>query len=125
MTAALLSRQQIEDLRLNGDVERGGRFIRDQKLRLAGQRDRDRHPLPHAARELVRILRQSLFGRGNANGGQQFDAALGGSRQIEFEMFLQRLDQLGADGQHRVERGHRVLEHDRQRATAQFAQLLR
>ena len=44
---------------------------------------------------------------------------------IELEMLLQSLDQLGADGQHRIERRHRVLEHDRQRAAAQLAQLFR
>ena len=48
-----------------------------------------------------------------------------GGGLIEFEMLLQRLDQLGADGQHRIERGHRILEHHRQRAAAQFAQFLR
>src|SRR5882757_5880120 len=40
-------------------------------------------------------------------------------------MFLNGLDQLGADGQHRIERGHRVLEHHRERAAAQLAQFLR
>ena len=49
MPAALLARQQIENLRLDGHVERGGRLVGDQQLRLAGQRDRDRNPLPHAA----------------------------------------------------------------------------
>ena len=44
---------------------------------------------------------------------------------VQLEVLLQRLDQLGADGQHRIERGHRVLEHDRQRTAAQLAQFLR
>ena len=123
--AALLARQQIENLRLDRDVERGGRLVRDQQFRFAGQRDRNRHPLPHAAGELMRILLQPLLGRGNADRGEQFDAAFGRGRQIEFEMLLQRLDQLGADGQHRIERRHRVLEHHRERPAAQLAQLLR
>ncbi len=125
MPAALLARQQIEDLRLDRHVERGGRLVGDQQFWFAGQRDRDRHPLPHAAGELMRILRQPLLGRGNADRGEQFDAAPGGGGVVEFEMLLQRLDQLGADRQHRIERGHRVLEHDRQRAAAQLAQFLR
>ena len=45
---------QIQDLRLNGDVEGGGRLVRDQHLRAAGERDGDHHPLAHAARELMR-----------------------------------------------------------------------
>ena len=79
--AALLARQQVEDLRLDRDVERRGRLVGDQELRLAGQRDRDRHALPHAAGELVRILRQPLLGRGDADRGQQLDAALGRRRR--------------------------------------------
>ena len=97
--AALLARQQIEDLRLDGDVERGGRLVGDQQFRLAGQRDRDRDALAHAAGELVRILRQALLRRGDADRGKQLDAALLRGWQVEFEMLLQRLDQLRADGQ--------------------------
>jgi hypothetical protein len=37
-------------------------------------------------------------------------------------VLLQRLDQLGANGQHRIERSHRILEHDRERPAAKFAQ---
>ena len=122
---ALLARQEIEDLRLDRHVERGGRLVGDQEFRFARQRDRNRHPLPHAAGELMRILRQPLFGRGNADRGEQFDAALAGGGIVEFEMLLQRLDQLGADGQHRIERRHRILEHHRQRPAAQLAQFLR
>src|SRR3981081_1387554 len=40
---------------------------------------------------------------------------------VKLEMFLQRLDQLGADGQHRVERRHRILEYDRERPAAKFS----
>ena len=47
---------QVEDLRLDGDVEGGGRLVGDQQLRLARERQGDHHPLPHAAGELVRIL---------------------------------------------------------------------
>ena len=61
VAAALLARQQIEDLRLDGDVERRGRLVGDQQFRLARQRDRNRDPLPHAAGELMRILHQSLL----------------------------------------------------------------
>ncbi len=46
---------QVEDLRLDGDVQRRGRFIGDQHLRIAGQRHGDHHALPHAAGQLVRI----------------------------------------------------------------------
>ena len=41
--------QQVEDLRLHGDVERGGRLVGDQQVGLAGQRHGDHHALAHAA----------------------------------------------------------------------------
>ena len=47
---------QLQDLRLDGDVERGGRLVGDQQLRPAGQRHRDHHALAHAAGEAVRIF---------------------------------------------------------------------
>ncbi len=47
--------QQFEDLRLNGHVERGGWFVRDQQVRLVGKRHGDHHALALAAGELVRI----------------------------------------------------------------------
>ena len=53
--AALLA-DQVEDLRLHGDVERRGRLVGEQQLRPAGQGDGDHHPLAHAARQLVRVL---------------------------------------------------------------------
>ena len=46
--------QEIEDLRLDGHVERRRRLVGDQELRPAGERHGDHHALAHAARELVR-----------------------------------------------------------------------
>ena len=46
--------QHVEDLRLHGDVQRGGGFVADQQVRIVGDRDRDHHPLALAAGELVR-----------------------------------------------------------------------
>ena len=47
--------QELEDLRLHGDVERGRRLIGDQKIGTIGERHGDHHPLALSARELVRI----------------------------------------------------------------------
>jgi hypothetical protein len=47
--------EQIKDLRLNCDIQRSGRLISDQEPRPPGERDRDRDPLCHASRELVRV----------------------------------------------------------------------
>ena len=59
--------QQVEDLRLDGDVERGGRLVGDQQRGPAGERHGDHHPLAQAARQLVRILREAPLGRADAD----------------------------------------------------------
>ena len=66
---------QFEDLRLDGDVERGGRLVGDDELRIAGEPDRDHHALAHAAGELMRILLEPPLGVGDADELQQLDRA--------------------------------------------------
>ena len=51
--------EDAEDLRLDDHVERGRRLVGDQHLRLEHQRQRDHDPLPHPARELVRVLAEA------------------------------------------------------------------
>ena len=48
--------QQVEDLRLDRDVERRRRLVGDEQRRLARERQGDQRALPQAARELVRVL---------------------------------------------------------------------
>ena len=52
---ALQVAQQVEDLRLDRDVERGDRLVGDDHLRLQRERARDADALALAARELVRV----------------------------------------------------------------------
>ena len=54
--------QQLEDLRLDGDVERGGRLVGDQQVGLVGERHGDHDALALAARELMRKGLQALLG---------------------------------------------------------------
>ena len=54
--ALLHFQHQIEDLRLDGDVERRRRLVGDEDRRRAGHRDRDHHALAHAAGQLMRIF---------------------------------------------------------------------
>jgi hypothetical protein len=46
---ALQPRHQVEDLRLHGDVEGRGGLVGDEQRGVVGERDRDDHPLAHAA----------------------------------------------------------------------------
>ena len=48
--------QQLQDLRLDGDIERRGRFIGKNQFGPAADRDGDHHALAHAAAQLVRIV---------------------------------------------------------------------
>ena len=56
--------EQGQDLRLDGDVERGGGLVGDQEVGLVGQRHGDHDALPLAARELMRIGVEAAFGVG-------------------------------------------------------------
>ena len=57
--------QQLHDLRLGRHIERGRGLVGDQQPGRGRQRDRDHHPLAHAARQLMRILRESLSAAGS------------------------------------------------------------
>ena len=54
-------RQQLEDLRLHGHVERGGRLVGDEEVGLVGERHGDHDALPLPAGELVRIGAEPLL----------------------------------------------------------------
>ena len=51
---------QVEDLRLDRHVERGGRLVGDEDARIARKRHRDHRALAHAAGQLVRVFPGAL-----------------------------------------------------------------
>ena len=65
--------EQLEDLRLRGHVERGGGLVGDEHARTVGQRHREQHPLPHAARELMRVVAGAPVGAGDPDLLEQLD----------------------------------------------------
>ena len=73
---ALHVAQQVENLRLHGDIERRGRLVGDHERRLAGERHRHHHALAHAARQLMRVVVHALLGIGDLDGPQQLDRPL-------------------------------------------------
>ena len=75
---ALLRLQEVEDLGLHGDIERGRGFVGEQQLGTACEGDRDHHPLPHAARQLVRVLAHAPLRFGDADRLQQCERGLVG-----------------------------------------------
>ena len=67
--ALQIAASSCQDLRLDGDVERGGRLVGDQQVGLVGERHGDHHPLALAARELVRVGVEPRLGVGDADAG--------------------------------------------------------
>ena len=106
-------RQELEDLRLDGHVERRGRLIGDEQVRLVGKRHGDHHPLPLPARELVRIAGKAPLGVVDADFVEEVEHALPRRPVGQPAMDLQHLAHLLLDGVQRVERGHRLLEDHR------------
>ena len=90
---------QFQNLRLDGDIERGCRLIGDNEFRIAGKPDCDHHALAHATRKLVRVLIESTLSIGNAHKGEQLNRP--GARLFvgHAEMDLQRLGDLQSDGE--------------------------
>ena len=112
-----------EDLRLDRHVQRGGRLVRNDQVGPVQHRNGNCHALAHAARELVRIGAQPLLRARDAHQPQRVARMaacfFGGDALVR----LHRLDHLRVDPQHRVERGHRVLEDHRDAVAPQFAPL--
>src|SRR5579883_1121750 len=111
---ALQRQQQIEDLRLDRDVEGGRRLVGDEEARVAGDRHGDHDALVHAARELVREGSQPALRRRNPDLLQKLDRAPAPRRAAEALLVQpERLLELEADGEARVETRRRLLEDHR------------
>ena len=64
---------QLEDLGLDGDVERRGGLVGDQQPWVAAERHGNHHALAHAAGELVRIVAHATLRIGDAHQAQHLD----------------------------------------------------
>ncbi len=115
--------QQLDNLCLNGHVQRRGWLVGDQQLWPTGDRHGDHHALTHAARQLMRIDIQSRRRVGNADLRQQIDSALTASAAVAALMHLNRFHDLVADSVAGVQAGHRILENHRHFRAHQLAAL--
>ena len=106
--AALVAKvhQEVEDLGLDRDVERGGRLVEEENLRFQDQRAGDGDALALAARELVRVAVAEA--RPQADRVEHVADAL--PRAVE-ALDRQRLGELGHDGLARVEGSVGILKH--------------
>ena len=102
---------QLENLRLDGHIQRRGRLIGNQQLGVARQGHRNHHPLAHAARELVRVVVHAALRIGDAHQAQHLSSTGHGCRPRQTLVNAHRLSNLRTHGMYRVERGHGLLEH--------------
>ena len=72
---ALQSVEQLQDLCLDRDVERGRRLVGDQELGTANECHGDHHPLAHATAHLVGIVIDALLRVGDADQRQHLHGA--------------------------------------------------
>ena len=116
---ALQLDQEAEDLRLDGDIERGGRLVGNQQRRPAHQRHGDHDPLAQPAGELMRKLAEPFSGGGDADFLHQLDRSLARRMPGRALVTPMHFRKLIPDGVGRVERGHRFLEHHGHAVAAQ------
>lgn len=117
--------EQLDDLLLNGDIERGRRFVGDQHARPHGKRHGNHGALSQASRELMRKLPGANLRLRHGGKFERFDnptANLGAAKRrlVHANGFLN----LRADAHHRIQRGHRLLENHGDFAAAQLAHSL-
>ena len=119
---ALQFTQQQQDLDLHGGVERGGRLVREQDFRLAGERQRDHRPLPHAAGHFMRIGVEPAPGGRNPHHFQHFQRprrCLGLAFAFVAHHAFRDLPADGVDG---IERQRRLLKDHRDGLAAEGRQ---
>ena len=112
------SLDQRQNLRLDGDVESGGRLVGNQQARAADQRDGDHDPLTGPTGQLERILPHPPFRVCDADLFEHGEHRCGGGAAAGAAMGDQRFSDLPADRHQRVERGGRFLEDHRHHVTA-------
>ena len=110
-------------MRLDRDVERRRRLVGNQQRRVAGKRHGDHDALPHAARELVRIVVHARRRVGNPDQFQHRHGAVEGFLIRYAFVFEHGFLELHADRKHRIERSHRLLEDHADLVAANVAHL--
>jgi hypothetical protein len=108
---------------LHRDIQRGGGFVGNQQVGVAGQRDRDHHALALPTREFVRIGIEPLPRPGQLHAFEQLQGSGFGIAGAHVLVQAQGLSNLLPDRVQGVERRHRLLKNHRHAGTAQLAHL--
>ena len=119
---ALEQLDEVEDLGLDGHVERGGGLVGDEECGAAAQRHRDHRALAHAAGELMRVLLELALRLRDAHELEHLQrerTRLGAALLL---VQHHRFGDLVPHPEHRVQRGHRLLEDHRDLVAADVAE---
>ena len=119
----LQPRQQLQYLRLHGDVERRRRLVGDEQRGIVGDGHGDHDALALAAREFMRIGIEAALGLGYAHELQQLERPRARLARPHAGVELQRLAQLPPHPEQGVERCHRLLENHGDARAAHLVQL--
>ncbi|MCU1283930.1 MAG: hypothetical protein JWO13_280 [Acidobacteriales bacterium] len=101
--------EEIENLCLDGDVERCGGFVGDEELRAVDEHHCDHDALSHAAGELVWIVAGAAFVLRDCDFAHGIDGAAPGFGFCDASVRENGFGDLVADAHDRVERGHWLL----------------
>ena len=107
---ALQGFDESEYLGLNRHIERRRRLVCNQQLRFAHQRHRDDDPLPHPAREFMRVLVITNGRQRHSDLSEHFNRQLPRFFERSFLMQQNRFGDLTAHRVHRGQSRHRLLE---------------
>ena len=115
---------QLEDLRLHRDVECSRRLISNEQGWRVDERHGDHHSLPHASRQLVRVVVDPGLRVGDPDPVEHVEHLLAGLLLAHLLVHEHSLGELGADSVERVQARHRILEDHRHRTAALVAHLV-
>ena len=115
----------LEHLDLRGDVQRGGRLVEDQQVRIAAECHRRHQPLQLPAGDLVRVAPSQPVRVGQVQRPVELLGAAVGGLAGQLSVEHRRLGDLLPDGQGGIERGGSALREIGDALAAQLALLLR
>ena len=102
--------EKIENLRLDGDVERGSRLVRDQEARTEDQTLPDQDALLHPPAQLVRIVACGQLWTRKAHLAQRVKDKPTGLVGTHINMIAHYLTDLAPDSYNWIHRRERVLD---------------
>ena len=117
--------KKVEQLRLQRDVERGGRLVGDDHFGLEHQRQCEQHALALATREFVRKASSAARGIADADAVEHGDRAFRSLGAARDAVCLKCRGELPPDAHGGIERAQRLLEDHRDAPAADLTHRIR